>query len=468
MIRTLLSSIFFLTLMAVSAQKTDTTRIEAHIDGLTPGWAKLVGTLGDQNFLVDSANVDSKGRFSLRKSPALPSGYYYFLLPGQKNFSFLIDKEPTVVFRANAADIAGTIQAEGSPNSQLFFESSRFQAKFDPEIRQTTEILQKTPPTDPAFAKAKARQTEIVAERKAGLEAVYKKNPDLFFTKFKIAGQNPDLIDFRKPNGTLDTLRQFNNYRDHFFDGVDFSDERLLYTPVIVNKLRRYMKELTPQHRDSLLKTADAIIRKVMPYKPYFKFFSNWIALQYENGKTSVMDGEAVYVHIVKNFMTPELAFWSTKEEVEALQKHVWEMEASLMGKKGPDVAAQDVNGNMKSIYEKKAPIIVVFMFSPNCEHCQKDAPKVQEIYEKWKNRGVDFYGIALDTNDAEWKAFVKKNGFTFTNVYDPTNRAIYAKYFVDITPELYILNKDRTIIAKNLHPEQLEEMFERELKKMK
>lgn len=138
------------------------------------------------------------------------------------------------------------------------------------------------------------------------------------------------------------------------------------------------------------------------------------------------------------------------------------------MGKKGPDVVAQDVNGNMKSIYEKKAPIIVVFMFSPNCEHCQKDAPKVQEIYEKWKNRGVDFYGIALDTNDAEWKAFVKKNGFTFTNVYDPTNRAIYAKYFVDITPELYILNKDRTIIAKNLHPEQLEEMFERELKKMK
>lgn len=126
-------------------------------------------------------------------------------------------------------------------------------------------------------------------------------------------------------------------------------------------------------------------------------------------------------------------------------------MESSLLGKKGPDVRAQDVNGNFKSIYEKTAPLIVIFMFSPNCEHCQKDSPKIQQIYQKWKDKGVDFYGIALDTNAEEWKAFAQ-NGFTFTNVYDPTNRAIYAKYFVDITPELYVLNKDRTIVAKNLH----------------
>ena len=77
-----------------------------------------------------------------------------------------------------------------------------------------------------------------------------------------------------------------------------------------------------------------------------------------------------------------------------------------------------------------------------------------------------EFFGIGVNTKEEEWKAFVKKNNFSFTNVYDPTNRAIYAKYFVDITPELYVLNKDRVIIAKNLHADQLEEVFQRELKK--
>ncbi|MBK6994733.1 MAG: OmpH family outer membrane protein [Lewinellaceae bacterium] len=32
---------------------------------------------------------------------------------------------------------------------------------------------------------------------------------------------------------------------------------------------------------------------------------------------------------------------------------------------------------------------------------------------------------------------FSQEKGFTFTNVFDPTNVAIYAKYFVDITPEI-------------------------------
>jgi peroxiredoxin len=249
---------------------------------------------------------------------------------------------------------------------------------------------------------------------------------------------------------------------------VDFTDNRLLYTPVVFNKLKRYMKDLTPQRPDSLIPVADALIRKVMPYKEYFKFFSNWIALTYENGKTTVMDGEAVFVHVIQNFFTPELAYWDTKESLEKLQKHVWEMEASLMGKKGPDVRAQDQFGVFKSIYEKTAPIVVIFMFSPDCEHCQKEAPEVQALYEKWKDKGVDFYGICVGTTDAEWKEFIKKNKFAFTNVFDPTYKAIYAKYFVDITPELYVLNQDRTIVAKNLHPNQLEAIFEREQRKMK
>ena len=298
------------------------------------------------------------------------------------------------------------------------------------------------------------------------MDDLYKKYPDSYFTKFKIAGQNPDFVEFRKANGDIDTVRQVVHYRDHFWDGFDFADERLLNTPVVANKLRRYIKELTPQHPDSIIKVADAIIRRVLPYKPYFKYFSNWIALQYENTKTTVMDGEAAYVHIVNNFFTPELAFWDKPENIEKLRKHVWEMEASLMGKKGPDVVAKNQFGQDKSIYEITAPIVVVFMFSPDCEHCQKDADQIQAIYEKWKPRGVEFYGVSVNTTEKEWKDFIAQHKFTFTNVFDPTNRAIYAKYYVDITPELYVLNKDRIIVAKNLHAEQLEAIFEKQLGK--
>lgn len=465
---TLLTLLFVAPLTAQQAT-TDSTTIEGFIEGLQAGKTRMVGTYGDQNYLADSAMIDASGHFMIRRRRTLPAGYYTFLLPGGKNFAILIDKnEQHLVLKAKAADIPGTLQTEGSLNTQLFYENMRFQSLTDGELMSLGETMKKNAMSTPEYQTARKRQEEILESRKAQLAETIKKYPDAFYVKFKVAGQNPDYLEFKKPNGDIDTIRQIVSYRNRFWNGVDFTDTRLLYTPVIVNKLKRYIKDFTPQNPDTLIVSADALIKKSIPYPDYFKFITNWIALQYENGKTTVMDGEAVYVHIIKTYFTPELATWSTKEELDALQKHVWEMEASLMGRKGPNVTAADVNGQMHSIYDIPEPLVVVFMFSPDCEHCQKEAPEVERLYKKWKPRGVEFYGIAVNTKDQEWRDFVKKMGFTFPNVFDPTNRAIYAKYFVDITPELYVLNKDRIIVAKNLKSEQLETVFERELKKLK
>ncbi len=452
---------------APSAAK-DSTYIEAFIEGLPAGTVRLVGTYGDQNYIADTTVVDANGHFVLRREKALPAGFYYFLLPGQKNFSILIDRDDQhMTLRAKADDIPGTLQVAGSLNTALFYRNARYQSIQEPELKQLSQTLREAAPNSPEYERAKARQNELIAQRKAHLDSIYREYPNAFFTKFKIAGQNPDWPEFRKPNGELDTLRNVVYYREHFWDNVDFNDTRLLHTPVIANKLKRYIVELTPQHPDSIIKVADPLVQRVLPYKEYFQFFVNWIALNYENGKTKVMDGEAVMVFLIDKYFTPELATWDTPENIAKIRKKADEMKASLMGRKGPDVRALDVNGQYKSIYEMTAPLIVVFMYSPDCEHCREQAPEIQRIYERWKDRGVDIYGIALNTTDEKWKAFVRQNGFTFTNVFDPTNKAIYAKYFVDITPELYVLNKDRIIVAKNLQASQLETIFERELAKM-
>lgn len=47
----------------------------------------------------------------------------------------------------------------------------------------------------------------------------------------------------------------------------------------------------------------------------------------------------------------------------------------------------------------------------------------------------------------------------TWINVFHPANRAIYAKYFVDNMPEIYVLNSEWTTIGKNLKVNQVEEV---------
>ena len=314
------------------------------------------------------------------------------------------------------------------------------------------------------YKKYEAERDALIDDRLKHIAWFANKHPGSFFTKFKLAGQNPQLTYPKKPDGTLDTVRQVYNYRNQFWDGVDFADERLLRTPVIYNKMKRFMGELTDQKTDSLIKYADIIVEKSKTNKEMFKYVVNFIALKYQ--KPTIMGLEAVYVHMVDKYFTHELAFWSDEHEINGLRRQVDEMKPSLLGQVGQDVRAKDVNGQYKSLYDLKSPVLLVFIYSTTCEHCQKEAPELSKLYREWHPKGVDFYGICADADLDAWKAFVKQHGMQFTNVIDPNYESqYYKKYHIDITPEMYVLDKNRIIVGKNLKAEQLPKIFEKHLK---
>jgi peroxiredoxin len=195
------------------------------------------------------------------------------------------------------------------------------------------------------------------------------------------------------------------------------------------------------------------------------------VALAYEPTKTTLMDAEAVFVHMVQNHFTQERAFWSDSANTYALQLRAAEMANSLINQPGPNVKAPDINGQLRAVYDLKAPYIVVYLFNPDCEHCQEQSPKLVSLYRRWQAQSpplVDVYAIAVDTEPDLWRAYVAKTGMTWTNVFDPTNKAIYKTYFVNVTPEVYVLGPDRKIIAKNLNVDQIEEVIRRDQEKRK
>ncbi|NAS11126.1 redoxin domain-containing protein [Flavobacteriaceae bacterium R33] len=348
---------------------------------------------------------------------------------------------------------------QGSLDNELLYENLKYELGYQRSFQPISDRLKNMQEIDLNYAYLKSQKDKLIQERQDHLNDLFAKHPNSFFTKYKKAGQNPLLADSGGPDGTSDQAR-VARYRSRFWDKMDFSDIRLLYTPVVTNKLKRYITRLTPQHPDSINKASDYLIQKALNYPEYFKFFANWIALNYEPSKTTFMDKEAVYVHMIQNYFTHERAFWSDSTLVSALQQRAGEMASSLVGKKGPDVVSRDINGQTRSIYDIKSPYIIVYMYNPSCEHCIEETPKLIQFYHEWKNKGVEVFGIAIDTDDTEWRDYVAKSGMPWTNVFDPTNRSIYGKYYVDITPEIYVLNPERTIIAKNLQVHHLAEVI--------
>ena len=446
------------------AEKPDIT---IQIDGLNQqGFVFLVGSFLDQNYKADSAKIEAGGKMRFKRDEPYFPGLMYLMLPDGNNFQVLVDLDQTFSMKTKADNLIGAMEVQGSLDNELLYQTFRFEDSQRQAFAQNAARMKANPVGTPGHLEAKAEQDKLLDERIAYLNKIFQEHPNSLFTKFKKAGQNPDVRDAFRADGTMDTLRYGYLYRTRFWNDVDFNDERLLYTPVINNKLKRYINELTPQNPDSIVQASIYLVDQTIGKPEFFKYFANWIVLNYDPKTSTLMDPQAVFVNMIERYFTYERAFWSDSVEVFGLQQRAYEMSASLVGKKGPDVQAPDPSGKIRSIYEMKAPYIIVFMWNPDCEHCAEQTPKLVQNYTNWKNQGIDVFGIAVNTEDAKWKSTIQKYGMPWVNVFDPTNKAIYAKYYVDNTPEIYVLNPDRKIIAKNLQADQIMTVIDRDRNK--
>jgi thiol-disulfide isomerase/thioredoxin len=420
------------------------------------GKARIIGFYSDQNFLADTALIKN-GMIEYKNAKGLPQGLYYLGINDRQDYiQLILSKDQEFKVKVDLNDINSTIIFEGSDDNKLFIENSRYEATINPKIIELANKLKGLTSASPNYAQLKAEKDKLEDEKMNVLKGLVKQYPDLLFPAYKLAGQNPKVKD------QLPDEQKVAEFRKEFWDGVNFADSRLLRTPVIGNKLKRYIKELTPQNANSLVESSKMLIDKTVNHPEYMKVFANYVVLEYEPGKSTVMDAENIFVSMVQNYFTKERAFWSDSLEVNAIQQRASEMAGSLLGKKGPNVISTDQFGKQQQIYNSKADYVVVYMYNPECEHCMEETPKLLQYYNQ--NKGlVDVFAIAIDTDDAKWKAYIAKNNMTWTNVHDPSNRSIYGKYFVDITPELYLLNKERIIIGKNLKTNQIQTVLDRD-----
>ncbi|TNF28850.1 MAG: AhpC/TSA family protein [Bacteroidetes bacterium] len=440
--------------------------VEMQIDGAPNDMAKLLGVFGNQNYLLDSAKADANGRFVFDADTTLPIGFYYVMLASDNSyFQLLLGQDQEFNLATSKGNFVDAMQVTGCLDNELLYQNLKFEAEFNNRLNPVNKQLELLTEGTPEFAKFKSEQERLVQERLNHVNSFQKNHPDAFFTKFKLSGQNPELTYPKLPNGQIDQVAQVYAYRMAFFNNVDFAADWTMRTPVFANKLRRYIRELTPQNADSLIKYSDMLITKTRGNKELFKFTVNWIALEYKTPKT--MGTEALYVHLIDTYWKEDVAFWSNPEEIKGLRGEVSLMKPSLIGKIGQDIVATNERGEAVSVYGMKAPIKVIFMYSYDCEHCQKEAPEMVRVYNEWKNRGLDVFALCLDDDRTKWLNFIKQNGMVFNNAFDPERKSKYErKYHIDITPELYVLDKNNRIIASNLSPNQLPEFLQGEYAK--
>ena len=437
------------------------------VEGRAEGRADLVGFHIEQNVLVDTTTVGHDGKIHFKKEEGYPQGLYYVSIAKERYLQVMLDEDQKFELTTTLHNPDQNMIVKGSDSNQALYENIRYERAGTPKFDAIAQKIQAAAIGSTEIERYKAQQKALSGERQVHLDALYKRYPKSLFTAFKKAGANPVVREDVAQDKIL------HHYRNDFWKGVDFSDRRLLRTPVINNKLKKYFAELTAQNQNDIFTSATSLCDQVIMHPEYYMFFTNWVLRNYEPTKTTLMDPEYVYVKMMQRYFQKDRAFWWSDAEVYSYQKTADEMAPSLLGEKGPDIISKDLQGKTHQLFASKADYLVVYLFTPSCEHCEVQTPLLVDWYNKNKAEGKsrDVFAIALESNvddPNELANYIDKTKMPFTCIWDPTNTSIYKTYYVNLTPEIYVLNPEREIIAKNLKVFQIDTMIDRDIESRK
>lgn len=262
------------------------------------------------------------------------------------------------------------------------------------------------------------------------------------------------------PNGKKDSTFAYRYYKAHFFDNVDFTDGRLVRSPVLEPKIKEYLDRLTVQNPDSIIEAADFLVKKAGNDKEMFKFLVAYITSRYE--ASNIMGMDAVFVHMAKKYYTPDQANWVTASQLERIKERADQLDPILIGKKPPQLVLPDTNNVMQPLDSVKTQYTLLFFWDYDCGHCQKEIPKLIKWYDSIKTiENIQVYAVQTNESVVKWKAFIRKHKLDWINVMDIFHSSNFRHdYDVLTTPMMYLLDDKKKIIAKKMNTEDLDKIL--------
>jgi len=412
---------------------------------------------GDKKYVQDTAKISNGNMFTFHKNDTLQEGIYFIYTPNNIYFEIIGDNQD-ISIETDTTDLIKNLKVEGSPQTKIFRD---FQLFMRENQLNASELNSKMKSDKANEEKYREELIQIDKNVKSYRSNLIQEHSDLFVSKLI-----KSTIEINVPESPKDASGKetdpnfrFNYYRQHYFDNIDFSEPAMLRTPVFAQKINEYLDKLTYKHPDSIIKSAHFIIEKARANEDVFRYCVVSISNKYET--SNIMGMDAVFVDLAESYYLTGQAHWADKELIEKIAKRVQELKP-LIGDKAPNIIALDTNENVIPLYSLENEYVVLYFYDPDCGHCKKKTPELQQLYEsKLLDMGVEVYAASTNTDVEKWKEFINKFNLTFINVADPYTQSNFrADYYIDHTPKVFILDSDKNIIAKKLDVEQIEEFL--------
>lgn len=377
---------------------------------------------------------------------------------GMYRLSFTPEVFGFVDFLFDQEDISIKFNPLNTSNSVQFLtsEENKTYANY---LLETLKVQQKLDSLQIVFFGLKdKKQDEIIID-------LYEKNLNLYT---KTQNQYEEKTEGKLANHFIKATRKYfapalfvspqeylNSVKQHYFDFINFKDDVLKSSTFFGEKAIEYVFYLNVsddiQVQNGLYKNAIGEVMQKLGENNEVKsdILTSLIHAfeQFENMAMARFVIEDFYSKLPENFINEAL--------IDEMQSKI----KLAIGNKAPEITWKE-NGVQKKLSELAISENYILVFwSTTCSHCLQEIPKLYEFTNG--NNKMHVIAVALEDNNKDYEQFATKLT-TWTNILGlkKWENEMAKEYKINSTPTYFILDKDKKIISKPEHFEDVKAYF--------
>ncbi len=430
----------------------------------------------------DTVRLSILGEAVFKGDQPFDGGMYIIFFTPEHYFDFLLDKDQTFTITVDSSDYSGKTTFQGSPENEMFFSYKQYLIKQRELLQEySNQLANAKNSSDSTIARLKMEK--LNNETVTYIDKKILQGDGSFFSIFLRATKDirppPELLAGTKRE--QDSIR-YVYFKDHYFDNFDLSDIRLLHTPLYEPKVQTYINQVVPRHPDSLIVAVDRLMEKSRSRHEIFRYML--ITLFNNFAESKIMGMDKVYFHIAEKYYIPE-ATWSSQDFIEKLQENLEKSKPTFIGNTAPDFELKEIPkshflmaemdtiikndphvGSLFRLSHIPAEYTLLYFWEADCGHCKKSTPALYKVFEKYRDQNVQVLAVHVINSvegKVKWIDFVNEyETLDWINCWSPYDNEFRKLYNLQSFPQLFLLDKEKKILAKSLSPEQADDFLER------
>ncbi len=152
------------------------------------------------------------------------------------------------------------------------------------------------------------------------------------------------------------------------------------------------------------------------------------------------------------------------------LTEYIELLERTEVGKNYIDFTLNDMEGQPIAISDivKNNKLVMIDFWASWCPDCRVENPNLVDIYNRYKDKGLEIVSVSLDTDKESWLKGIKEDNLYWKNHVSDLkgwNCVPASEYGVAFIPQNVLINTEGKIVAKNLNGDNLKVFVSRYLR---